>query len=93
MAFNPANVTSATATPAPVNDSWKAQAFLNFYLPRQDGSRAKLGAIGLKMAKPNEKTLIEWLNADPANIQKLVNKLEVEFKSVEPTEGSGFDLG
>jgi hypothetical protein len=87
MAFTP-----ATSAAAQTIDNWKAQGFLNFYLPSKDGGRKKLGAIPLKEAKPNEKTLLAWLNEDPAHVQVLMNKLEVEYQSAVPSEGSGFDL-
>lgn len=64
------------------NDSdWKADGFLNFYLPTQDG-RAKVGAIALRKNRDKESQLIDWLNADPANVQKLLNKLVLEFNPV-----------
>lgn len=72
---------------------WKAQGFINLYLPTKDGSRVKLGAIPLKDSRNNEKTLLEWLNKDPeANAAKLLAKLEIEFRSAEPKEGSGLAL-
>ena len=55
MAFQQA-VTNASATPS--NDNWKAQGFLNFYLPAKNGGRKKLGAIPLKESKGNEKALL-----------------------------------
>lgn len=88
MAFTPATTTPAATS----NDNWKAQGFLNFYLPSKDGGRKKLGAIPLKEAKPNEKRLLEWLNEDPAHVQALMNKLEVEYQSAVQSEGSAFDL-
>lgn len=72
---------------------WKAQGFINLYLPTKDGSRVKLGAIPLKDSRNNEKTLLEWLNKDPeTNAAKLLAKLEIEFRSAEPKEGSGLAL-
>lgn len=88
MAFT----TETTKPAAQTNDNWKAQGFLNFYLPTQDGGRKKLGAIPLKEAKPNEKTLLAWLNEDPARVQSLMNKLEVEYQSATQSEGSSFAL-
>lgn len=90
MAFT--STAAATVTNRP-NDSWKAQGFLNFYLPDKKGGRRKLGAIPLKDSKPNEKALMDWLNEDPARIQVIINKIEMEYQAVEPAEGSGFDLG
>lgn len=85
---------SATAVPTRSNDtSWKAQGFLNFYLPDKKGGRRKLGAIPLKEAKANEKDLLVWLNEDPSRVQIIMNKLEMEYQPAESAEGSGFDLG
>ena len=88
MAFN----TASTPANAQTNDSWKAQGFLNFYLPSKDGGRRKLGAIPLKESKVNEKTLLAWLNEDPARVQVLLNKLELEYQPAQQAEGTGFDL-
>jgi hypothetical protein len=74
------------------NAAWKAQGFINLYLPTQDGKKVKLGAIPLKESKTNEKTLLDWLNKDPANAQKLLGQMQIEFKSADPKEGSGIAL-
>jgi hypothetical protein len=73
-------------------DTWKAQGFLNLYLPNRDGKRTKLGAIPLKEGRPNEKALIEWLKEDSSRVEIILQKLELEYRSSEPTEGSKFDL-
>lgn len=88
MAFNTASAPAATNS----NDSWKAQGFLNFYLPSKDGGRRKLGAIPLKESKVNEKTLLAWLNEDPTRVQVLLNKIELEYQPAQQAEGTGFDL-
>jgi len=93
MAFQ-SNAQQAAA--APTNDSWKAQGFLNLYLPNKEGKRVKLGAIPLKDSKHSEKALIEWLSDDATRevrVATLLSKLIVEFKSATPGEGAGFDLG
>ena len=78
--------------PTPNNEAWRAQGFINIYVPSKDGKRRKLGAIALKDSKPSEKSLREWLEADPANTGKLLAKLVMEYQSATPAEGSGFDL-
>lgn len=76
------------------NDSWKAQGFLNLYLPSRDGKRTKLGAIALKTSNDRQRQLLEALDKDPdAVIAAMKGKLEIEFRSAEASEGSGFDLG
>jgi len=91
MAFNTNNA-AASVAPGPTNENWKAQGFLNFYLTTANGGRAKLGAIPLKVNKPKEKTLIEWLNEDPSRAQVILSKLEIEYQSAVPADGSGFAL-
>lgn len=80
--------------PTEQNDSWKAQGFLNFYLPKADGSKGKLGAIGLKVSKPAEKKLIDFLNANgEEGVKALLSKMIVEYRSATPEDTGGFDLG
>lgn len=88
MAFN-TNTASAVTTK---DDSWKASGFINFYMTGKDGEPRKVGAIALKDSKPKEKELLEWLLADPANVQKFMNRLSIDVQSAAPAEGSGFDL-
>ena len=76
------------------DESWKAQGFLNFYLPTKGGGKRKLGTIALREGKANEKALIDWLKANPeANVAHLMAKLEVNFQTSEANEASSFDLG
>lgn len=86
------NFAAATA-PAATNDNWKAQGFLNFYLPSKTGGRKKLGAIPLKESRTNEKQLLAWLNEDPSRVADILAKLEIEFQSALPADVAGFDLG
>ena len=74
-------------------ESWKAAGFVNRYLPSTDGNkRKKLGAIPLRANKPSEAALLEWLKKDPANVEKLLSKLELDFQSVEASAAIGFAL-
>lgn len=88
MAFN----TAAQTVPGQQNDNWKAQGFLNLYLPSKEGGRKKLGAIPLKESKPTEKTLLAWLNEDPSRVKVILSKLEMEYQSAEASDKNGFDL-
>ena len=54
MAFSTSN-TARNNQASDNNESWKAQGFLNLYLPGKDGSKRKLGAIPLKESKPAER--------------------------------------
>jgi len=75
------------------NDSWKAQGFLNLYLPSKDGGkRRKLGAIPLKESKPSEKQMLDWLNEDPTRVAAIMSKLVIEFQSAQASDTAGFDL-
>lgn len=65
--------------------------YINFYIPSRDGSRKKLGAIALKDSNANQKALREWLDADDANIQLLLNALVAEYTSVSGAPAE-FDL-
>ncbi len=75
------------------NESWKAQGFLNLYLPSKDGGkRRKLGAIPLKESKPSEKLMLDWLTEDPTRVAAILSKLVIEFQSSQASESTGFDL-
>lgn len=94
MAFNRGNTARNSNNNAQgQNESWKAQGFLNLYLPTANGGRRKLGAIPLKEAKSNERQMLEWLKEDPTRVETILSKLEIEFRTAESDEGSGFDLG
>lgn len=73
--------------------SWKAQGFINIYLPSKDGKRRKLAGIPLKDDKVNEKTLRAWLEESPENVDTLLAKMIVEYQPAAQAEGTGFDLG
>jgi hypothetical protein len=83
---------AAAVADTPSNDKWKAQGFLNFYLPSKTGGRKKLGAIPLRDSKGNEKQLLAWLNEDPSRVAKILASLEIEFQSALPADVAGFDL-
>lgn len=87
MAYIPTN--AGTTQP---NEDWKAQGFLNFYLPGKNGSRKKLGAIPLKASRHNDKQLLAWLNEDASRVAHILAQLTIEFQSAQPNESSGFDL-
>ena len=90
MAF--ATSSAAPAQPSTNNESWKAQGFLNFYLPAKNGQRRKLGAIPLKESKANEKRLLAWLNEDPSRVTQILAKLEIEYQSAASNDEHAFAL-
>lgn len=85
MAFH-TNVSSQTAQPAGANDSWKAQAFINVYLPKpgEEGGRIKIGALPLKSARKFDAKLIERLSTGgPDALAAMANVIELDFQLVD----------
>lgn len=64
------------------DESWKAQAFLNIWVRRADGSRAKIGAIALKEQRAFDKALIERLKQEDG-LGALTNALELDFQMAD----------
>ena len=94
MAFR---TNTAASNAGPANEGWKAQGFLNFYLPSDTPSgRRKLGVFALKASKATERELLEWLTSDPAKtesrVARILSQLIVEFNPAEPAAGTGFKL-
>lgn len=71
------------ANPQSSNMDWKADAFVNIYLPRKDGTRMKLGFIALKGDHVEQKRVLDTLRADPEAIERLKSKIVLEFKDLE----------
>ena len=65
------------------NTDWKADAFVNIFLPRKDGSRMKLGFIALKGDHQEQAKIIDLLRKDPEALERLRSKLVLEFKDLE----------
>lgn len=81
---------AASSQSAAQNEKWKAQAFLNFWLRRPDGSRVKMGAIPLHNDKEVGKALIARLQQEGA-VEAMVKALEVDFQMAQRNEP--IDLG
>ena len=92
MAFATSSAAQTTSTANAANENWKAQGFLNFYLPAKNGQRRKLGAIPLKESKANEKQLLAWLNEDPSRVTQILAKLEIEYQSADSNDEHAFAL-
>ena len=92
MAFNSSAAAQSNHSSAAQNENWKAQGFLNLYLPTNNGSRRKLGAIPLKESKVNEKQLLAWLNEDPSRVSQILAKLEIEYQSAASNDENAFAL-
>ena len=92
MAFNFSSPkTNANAPATATNDNWKATAFLNLWVKRADGSRAKIGAIPLKDSKNFDRALIARLQQDGA-IEALLQHLELDFQ-MAASESSEVNVG
>lgn len=74
--------TSSTTSTTSNDTSWKASAFLNVWVKRADGSRAKIGAIPLKDARNFDKALIERLQKEDG-IEALYKALELDFQMAD----------
>ena len=74
------------------SDDWKSDWFINLFLPNKDGGRKKVGSIGLKLSKPDQKNLIEYLTADEANVEKFLSKLTASVAAADGSSSSSFDL-
>ena len=75
------------------NTNWKADAFINFSVPRKDGTAKKLGAIALKCDRDEETaTLVAWLAEDPKRIETLISKMIIDFRMAKQDHQGGLDL-
>ncbi|MCA9911978.1 MAG: hypothetical protein KC496_01460 [Anaerolineae bacterium] len=89
MAFAIQQQPQTNTTNSP-NDSWKAAAFVNLWVKRPDGSKAKIGAIALRNNKKFEAALIKRLQEEGA-IEALKSALEIDFQVVsEEVSDVGF---
>lgn len=74
------------------NSDWKASSFINLFITRKNGTKCKLGFIALKAQDPEHAQLIEWLEADEGNLEKLQAKLVLDYRAVEAKQDDGLDL-
>lgn len=75
------------------NDNWKADAFINVFLPRRNGTRMKLGYFPLKENNIDQSKLIAWIKEDPeGRLAALLDKLVIEFHEVNQQNESDLDL-
>lgn len=95
MAFhNPAIQTPFGRTNNPnAQQRRKSDAFINLYLPRKNGTRAKVGSIGLSVDNETGAQMIEAYRADPEGfMQKFAEKVEIEFNLIMAEEGEDTSL-
>lgn len=79
------------------NTNWQADAYVNIYLPKRNGNRAKLGSLKLNMNRRNDAQVIEYLSQAPdlgEALAALKDRLEIDFVNVgeEPEESEKLDL-
>lgn len=75
------------------NTNWKADAFINFSVPRKDGTAKKIGALSLKCDRDEETaTLVAWLAEDPDRVQVLMEKMIIDFRLAKIEHKGGLDL-
>lgn len=90
MAFNTNAARSNQSQVA--NENWRAQGFINIYLPTPDGGRRKIGSIPLKESKAYEAALLKRLSSDPLAIQKMQEAILLDFQLADK-EVKETDLG
>ena len=75
---------TAAASNNTTNDSWKATAFLNLYIPSKTNpsGRQKIGAISFKDSKAYDRAMIERLSGDPKALAALLKVLVLDFQVV-----------
>jgi hypothetical protein len=86
------NQTKSNVTNMPQRERWQSDAFINIFLPTPDGGKRKLGSIGLKVTKPAEAQLIQYLSEDPTRIVALMAHAEVDFRMADGSDSTGFAL-
>ena len=87
MAFQTQQSTNTNT--AGTNEQWKADAFINIYLPTSGGKRRKLGFIALKNARAFDQAVIDRLSTGGEEaIQALMKVMEVEFHTAEGEESA-----
>lgn len=91
MGFTFTNARAQSNAQEQANDSWKAQAFLNLWVRKADGTRAKIGAIPLRDSRNFDKALIQRLQEDGA-IESLMSAMELDFQ-MATGRPDGIDVG
>ena len=95
MAFQtPDNNAARTTNNVAKNDEWKADAFINFSIPTRSGGRRKLGAIGLKLSKPMQKEILDFLaDHGEEGLSQLKERMIMDFQRSDGDNGDALHLG
>jgi hypothetical protein len=80
MAFNQRS--APALVPVAQDSNWKAQAFINLYIPKAgtpDG-KTKIGAIPLKAGNKFEAAMIERFSKDPEALKAMLAVMTMDFR-------------
>lgn len=82
------------ATAPAQDDSWKAQAFINVYMPMNDGTRRKLGVLPLKASKKFDAAVIKRLTEGGEEaVAAMAGKIEFDFRLADADDGVEAEAG
>ena len=93
MAFDFDKEDSSESTKRSSSKNWKSDAFVNLSLPKDEGKKAKIGAIGLKLNKADHAELIKFLRegGDEA-LARFKNALVLDFQMADGSTSGSFDI-
>lgn len=80
--------------PAQQQENWKADGFLNLYLPGADGQPKKLGAIALHKRRKGDAQVIEALEGQNAQavLEYILQNLSANYQPADGSGAAGFAL-
>ena len=92
-AFN-LNPTSNSNNAQSDDNKWRADGFLNLYLPGADGNPKKLGAVALHKRKKGDQQIIEALEGESAQavLEYILQNLSAQYQPADGSGASGFAL-
>lgn len=75
-------------------EKWKADGFLNLYLPGADGNPKKLGAVALHKRKKADAQIIAALEGQNAEqiMQFILQNLSAQYQPADGSGAAGFAL-
>lgn len=79
--------------PPAIAKSDSPKAYVNIYAPRDDGTMAKLGFIALLDTNPEQKMLLDYIQADSEkHLEVLKNSLILKYNSAKPSAKAMFSF-
>ena len=75
-------------------EKWKADGFLNLYLPGADGQSKKLGAIALHKRKKGDQQILQALEGQNAEkvLKFILENLSAQYQPADGSGAAGFAL-